>query len=109
MKPLIFLDFKQSQDGLSVIIRKDKLGQMFDEIYQAGYNDGLERGKNIITTPFRIVDTTPDVDKNWWNNPTVKCDGYEASKKEICGIDVGGQIGGWTIVRDNVGTNDSKE
>ena len=40
MKPLIYFDFEECSDKYSVIIRKDRLEEILDEVYQAGYEDG---------------------------------------------------------------------
>lgn len=41
MKPKVYFDFKEcSEDKDSVVIRKDKLKEILDEVYQAGYTDG---------------------------------------------------------------------
>lgn len=51
MKPLIYYDFKECKDNKdSIVISKDKLNKIFDEINQAGYSDGYNSNKPYITT-----------------------------------------------------------
>lgn len=49
MKPLVYFDFKESVNSKEVVIDKDKLRKMIDEIYQAGYDDGLKQSKHSLT------------------------------------------------------------
>lgn len=42
MKPLIYFDFKETDDENYVIVRKDRLQNILEEAYQAGYNDGIK-------------------------------------------------------------------
>ena len=42
MKPLIYFDFEEcNDDKYSVVIRKDRLQEILDEVYQSGYEDGM--------------------------------------------------------------------
>lgn len=51
MKLFVHYDFKQCKDDKdSIVISKDKLNKIFDEIYQAGYSDGYNSNKPYITT-----------------------------------------------------------
>ena len=49
MKPLIYFDFKEcdSNDD-SVIITKTRLKEIFNEIYESGYNDGVSNKVNTV-------------------------------------------------------------
>lgn len=49
MKPLIYFDFKEC-DGNddSVIITKTRLKEIFNEVYEAGYNDGISNNVNTV-------------------------------------------------------------
>ena len=41
MKPLIYFDFEEcNYDKYSVVIKKDRLQEILDEVYQVGYEDG---------------------------------------------------------------------
>lgn len=52
MKPLIYFDFKEcNDDKYSVVIRKDRLQEILDEVYQAGYEDRM-REHPISTYPY---------------------------------------------------------
>nr|DAE28729.1 MAG TPA: hypothetical protein [virus sp. ctmTa7] len=41
MKPLIYFDFEECSDKDSVIIKKCRLEEILDEVYQAGCEDGM--------------------------------------------------------------------
>lgn len=49
MKPLVYFDFKEATSSNSVIINKDKLKQIIDEVYSAGYEDGFKASKPRLT------------------------------------------------------------
>lgn len=53
MKPLIYFDFKEA-NGDNVVIQKDRLKEILDEVYQTGYNDGYQKA---TTSPVFPVDT----------------------------------------------------
>ena len=53
MKPLIYFDFKEA-NGDNVVIQKDRLKEILDEVYQTGYNDGYQKA---ITSSAINVDT----------------------------------------------------
>ena len=58
MKPLIYYDFKECKDNKdSIVISKDRLNEIFDEIYQAGYSDGYSHSNKqyITTTPWTTL------------------------------------------------------
>ena len=58
MKPLVYYDFKQcKEDKDSIVISKDRLNEIFNEIYQAGYNDGYSNSNKqyITTTPWTTL------------------------------------------------------
>lgn len=57
MKPLIYFDFKECNDDDSVIITKTRLKEILNEIYEAGYNDGMLNKTNTIN--YRESDLTP--------------------------------------------------
>mgnify|MGYP001503015331 FL=1 len=48
MKPVVYFDFKEC----SVVIAKDRLKEILDEVYQAGYSDGNSSKTTITTTPW---------------------------------------------------------
>lgn len=47
MKPLVYFDFVEVENN-KVMVDKDRLREIFDEIYRAGYTDGQNAPK--ITT-----------------------------------------------------------
>lgn len=51
MKPLVYFDFEECSNKDSVIIRKDRLNEILDEVYQAGYEDGRKEYP-IPTYPY---------------------------------------------------------
>lgn len=52
MKPVVYFDFKECEnDSNSVVITKDRLKEILDEVYQAGYSDGNSNKTTITTTP----------------------------------------------------------
>ena len=53
MKPLIYFDFKEANAD-NVVIRKDRLKEILDEVYQTGYNDGYQKA---TTSPVLTVNT----------------------------------------------------
>lgn len=55
MKPLVYFDFESFGDR-DVIISKERLQEILEEVYQAGYKDG-ENCKSYITTTPRISPT----------------------------------------------------
>lgn len=57
MKPLVYFDFKECNDDDSVIITKIRLKEILNEIYEAGYNDGVLSKTNTIN--YRESDLTP--------------------------------------------------
>lgn len=54
MKPLIYFDFKETDDENYVIVsvRKDRLQNILEEAYQAGYNDGFKTVKTPTLYPL---------------------------------------------------------
>ncbi|RHP46939.1 hypothetical protein [Clostridium sp. AF32-12BH] len=53
MKPVVYFDFKECEnDNNSVVIAKDRLKEILDEVYQAGYSDGNSSKTTITTTPW---------------------------------------------------------
>ncbi len=68
MKPLIFFDFEQTDDG-KVIIEKEKLIEIFDKIYTSGFDDGskskpIPLNDQITWTGTPKVTTTPNITDN---------------------------------------------
>lgn len=57
MKPLVYFDFKECNDDDSVMITKTRLKEILNEIYEAGYNDGVFSKTNTIN--YRESDLTP--------------------------------------------------
>lgn len=51
MKPLVYFDFEECSNKDSVIIRKDRLNEILNEVYQAGYEDGRKEYP-IPTYPY---------------------------------------------------------
>ena len=57
MKPVVYFDFKECEDdNNSVVITKDRLKEILDEVYQAGYSDGNSNKTTITTTPWNWRD-----------------------------------------------------
>lgn len=57
MKPVVYFDFKECEnDNNSVVITKDRLKEILDEVYQAGYSDGNSSKTAITTTPWTCRD-----------------------------------------------------
>lgn len=57
MKPVVYFDFKECEnDNNSVVITKDRLKEILDEVYQAGYSDGNLNKTTITTTPWNWRD-----------------------------------------------------
>ena len=55
MKPVVYFDFKECEnDNNSVVITKDRLKEILDEVYQAGYSDGNLNKGTITTTPWTL-------------------------------------------------------
>lgn len=48
MKSLVYYDFRKDDD-CNIIIPEDRLNQIINDIYNAGYNDGKK--DNIYTSP----------------------------------------------------------
>ena len=57
MKPLVYYDFKEINDG-EVSISKSRLEEILEEVYQAGYKDGINNKSYITTRPWT---TTPNI------------------------------------------------
>lgn len=55
MKPLVYYDFKEINDG-EVAINKKRLEEILEEVYQAGYSDGSNCRPYITTTPWNTRD-----------------------------------------------------
>lgn len=53
MKPLVYYDFKEINDG-EVAINKKRLEEILEEVYQAGYSDGSNCRPYITTTPWTV-------------------------------------------------------
>ena len=57
MKPVVYFGFKECEnDNNSVVITKDRLKEILDEVYQAGYSDGSSNKTIITTTPWNWRD-----------------------------------------------------
>lgn len=57
MKPVVYFDFKECEnDNNSVVITKDRLKEILDEVYQAGYSDGNSSKTTTTTTPWNWRD-----------------------------------------------------
>lgn len=55
MKPLVYFDFKEVNDR-EVAINKNRLQEILEEVYQAGYTDGSNCKPYITTTPWNTRD-----------------------------------------------------
>ena len=55
MKPLVYYDFKEINDG-EVAINKKRLQEILEEVYQSGYSDGSNCRPYITTTPWNTRD-----------------------------------------------------
>ena len=51
MKPLIYFDFESVNDK-DIIISKERLQEILEEVYQAGYEDGKNSKSYITTMPY---------------------------------------------------------
>lgn len=72
MKPIVYFDFIEcNEDKNSVVITKDRLKEILDEVYQAGYEDGCKNKTTITTTPW-----------NWRDN-TVYCGNEQMIPREV--------------------------
>ena len=57
MKPMVYFDFKECNDDKnSVVITKERLKEILNEVYQAGYADGGKKQDNN-NTPSSWKDT----------------------------------------------------
>ena len=65
MKPLVYYDFKEINDG-EVAINKKRLEEILEEVYQAGYADGSNCRPYITTTPWNTRDNV-----TYCNNATL--------------------------------------
>lgn len=45
MKPLVYLDIAHNASG-AIVIDEKRFKEILDEVYEAGYKDGFEKGKN---------------------------------------------------------------
>lgn len=52
MKPLIYFDKFEVYGDDKVMVKKETLAEIFDEVYQAGYDDGKRDYKYSISNPF---------------------------------------------------------
>ena len=64
MKPLVYFVDKVGKDNY--VLTKEELNKILEEVYQAGYEDGLVRSK--YTSPL----------SDWWKE--VQCNGTENPK-----------------------------
>lgn len=55
MKPVVYFDFEDIGAG-KVSIDKKRLKEILDEVYQAGYEDGIKNKTTITTTPWNRQD-----------------------------------------------------
>lgn len=63
MKPLVYFDFKEA-NGDNVVIQKDRLKEILNEVYLAGYNDGYQ--KTTISPIFPV-----NTNKIWKQTGTI--------------------------------------
>lgn len=69
MKPIVYFDFKECEnDNNNVVIAKDRLKEILDEVYRAGYEYGAKNQSIVTSTPWNWNDRTV-------NTFGVKCDG----------------------------------
>lgn len=57
MKPIIYFDFKETEDKTAVVIDKTRLKEILGEVYQAGVEDGRRENKSNSWTAYRDGDT----------------------------------------------------
>lgn len=58
MKALVYYDFKEINDK-EVSINKERLNQILEEVYQAGYNDGSKGNYTAPYIPYTPLPTKP--------------------------------------------------
>ena len=46
MKPIIYFDFKETEDKTAVVIDKTRLKEILNEVYHAGIEDGIKEANN---------------------------------------------------------------
>lgn len=64
MKPLIYFDFETAGSNQNyLMIKKDRLTEILEEVYQAGYNDGLQKVNTPIVFPTDTNKTWKQTDK----------------------------------------------
>ena len=57
MKPIIYFDFKETEDNTAVVINKARLKEILNEVYNAGVEDGRRENKSNSWTAYRDGDT----------------------------------------------------
>lgn len=58
MKPLVYFDFEEYDgDKNLVLVSKERLKEILDEVYSAGYSDGNKNTSYITTTPYTFRNT----------------------------------------------------
>lgn len=63
MKPLVYLDIAHNAAG-AIVINEKRFREILDEVYNAGYQDGFEKGKNSnYPVPYW------NSNRNWSPNP----------------------------------------
>lgn len=71
MKPLVYFIDKKNNNN-EILIDKDELLEMLNEVYQAGFYDGQSYKCNMFssTTPYTILNDINYKDKNCINDNT---------------------------------------
>lgn len=78
MKPVVYFDFKECEnDNNSVMITKDRLKEILNEVYQAGYSDGNSNNTTITTTPLIPREITTGIPLRT-NETTITCKNKES-------------------------------
>lgn len=73
MKPLVYLDIAHNATG-AIVIDEKRFKEILDEVYEAGYQDGFEKGKNLnYITPYWNGDHNWNI-KTTLTTPTVTYD-----------------------------------
>ena len=75
MKPLVYLDIAHNATG-AIVIDEKRFKEILNEVYEAGYQDGFEKGKNSnYLTPYW------NGNRNWNPNPISVTYNQETNKK----------------------------
>ena len=109
MKPLVYLDIVHNAAG-AIVIDEKRFKEILDEVYEVGYQDGFEKGKNSnyirpyiaplqADREWKINSTPTPVTVTTYDNNTNKTQ-TDTTKANIDYADHNIQIGGWSIPSD---------